>query len=105
MSNQTSRIKRYFSDTNSLLYSYLISLPLLLLYEVLIFIAQPNSDHVVRISVDVWIKTLFSYFGQHVLSITLILVALIGIVILYRDRKKLSSLRASYFAAMLFEAA
>ncbi|HLR26643.1 MAG TPA: CPBP family glutamic-type intramembrane protease, partial [Fodinibius sp.] len=96
---------RYFSSTNSLLYSYLISLPLLLLYEVLIFIAQPDSEHVVRISVDVWIKTLFSYFGQNVLSITLILVALIGIFILYRDREKLSSLRTGYFIGMLFEAA
>src|SRR5699024_6765454 len=105
MSKQPSQIARYFSSTNSLLYSYLISLPLLLLYEVLIFIAQPDSEHIVRISVDVWIKTLFSYFGQNVLSITLILVALIGIFILYRDREKLSSLRTGYFIGMLFEAA
>src|SRR5699024_5541539 len=105
MSKQPSKITRYFSSTNSLLYSYLISLPLLLLYEVLIFIAQPDSEHVVRISVDVWIKTLFSYFGQNVLSITLILVALIGIFILYRDREKLSSLRTGYFIGMFFEAA
>ena len=104
-STSQSSIKRYFSDTNSLLYSYLISLPLLLLYEVLIFIAQPDSEHAVRISVDVWIKTLFSYFGQDVISIMLILVALIGIYILYRDREKLSSLRLRYFAGMLAEAA
>ena len=104
MSTFTHSINRYFSTTHSLLYSYLISLPLLLLYEILIFISQPDSDQVVRISVDVWIKTLFSYFGRDVLSITLILVALLGIYILYRERKKLASLRFSYFMTMLIEA-
>jgi len=77
---------------------------LLLLYEVLIFLAQPDSEQVVRISVDVWIKTLFSYIGQDVLSITLILVALAGIFVLYRERKKLSSLKMGYFFTMLIEA-
>jgi membrane protease YdiL (CAAX protease family) len=71
---------------------------------VLIFLAQPDSEQVVRISVDVWIKTLFSYIGQDVLSITLILVALAGIFVLYRERKKLSSLKMGYFFTMLIEA-
>lgn len=96
--------KRYFHNTHSLLYSYLISLPLLLLYEILIFIAQPDAEQVVRISVDVWIKTLFAYFGQDVLSLTLIFVALLGIFVLYRERQKLGSLKGSYFLTMLLEA-
>lgn len=104
MSETAPPLKRYFKNTNTLLYSYLISLPLLLLYEVLIFIAQPDSEQVVRISVDVWIKTLFSYFGQDVLSITLIFVALLGIFVLYRERQKLSTLKAGYFLTMLIEA-
>lgn len=99
-----SRLKNYFTSTNTLLYSYLISLPLLLLYEILIFIAQPDTEQVVRISVDVWIKTLFSYFGQDVLSITLIFVALIGIFVLYKERNKLGSLKTGYFFTMLLEA-
>lgn len=97
-------LRKYFKSTNTLLYSYLISLPLLLLYEVLIYIAQPDSEQVVRISVDVWIKTLFSYFGQDVLSITLIFVALLGIFVLYRERHKLNTLKAGYFFTMLLEA-
>lgn len=104
MSNINQSITTYFQTTRSLLYSYLISLPLLLLYEVLIFISQPDSDQIVRISVDVWIKTLFSYFDNNVLSITLILVALVGIYILYRERNKLASLKFSYFMTMLIEA-
>src|SRR6056297_3869890 len=104
MSNIRQSTKHYFSTTHTLLYSYLISLPLLLLYEVLIFLAQPDSEQVVRISVDVWIKTLFSYFGKDVLSITLIFVALIGIFVLYKERTKLGSLKAGYFLTMLIEA-
>ena len=104
MNEPNNSIARYFRDTNSLLYSYLIALPLLVLYEVLILIAQPNPDQIVRISVDVWIKTLFSHFGNNVLSITLIIVALIGIIILYRERDRLGSLKPRYFALMLIEA-
>lgn len=104
MSRFRDSVKHYFSSTNSLLYSYLISLPLLLLYEVLIFVAQPDAEQVVRISVDIWIKTLFSYIGQDVLSITLIFVALLGVFVLYRERNRLSSLKLSYFFSMLVEA-
>lgn len=104
MSQFQNSVRAYFNHTHSLLYSYLICLPLLLLYEALILISQPDSEQVVRISVDVWIKTLFSYLGKDVLSITLILVALIGLVILYRERHQLRNLKLSYFGAMLIEA-
>lgn len=107
MTNQQpsdSAFSRYFRDTNSLLYSYLISLPLLLLYEILIFASRPDPQYSVRISVDVWIRTLFSMFGNNILSITLIVVALLGMVILYRERERLTSLRPRYFIWMLGEA-
>ncbi|HEX6983308.1 MAG TPA: CPBP family intramembrane glutamic endopeptidase [Balneolaceae bacterium] len=105
MSAFGNSINHYFSSTRSLLYSYLISLPLLLLYEILIFVSQPAAEQVVRISVDIWIKTLFSYIGQDVLSITLIFIALLGVFVLYRERNRLSSLRIGYFFTMLLEAA
>lgn len=104
MKNPGNSVKRYFSSTHSLLYSYLISLPLLLLYEALIYLSQPDTDQAVRISVDVWIKTLLSYIGRDIMSLTLIVVALIGIVILYRERKRLSSLKLRYFFGMIAEA-
>lgn len=104
MSRTTATIKHYFNSTNTLLYSYLISLPLLLLYEVLIFVAQPDAEQTVRISVDVWIKTLFAYIGKDVLSITLIFVASIGLYVVYRERQRLSTLKLSYFFTMLIEA-
>jgi len=104
MNSFSESFKSYFNSTHSLLYSYLISLPLLFFYELLIFISQPDSDQVVRISVDVWIKTLFSYLGKNILSITLIVVALFGILVLYKERSRLSKLRLKYFGFMLIEA-
>lgn len=101
-SNKSSRT--YLETTHTLLYSYLISLPLLVLYEALILISQPDPRHMVRVSVDVWIKTLFSYIGSNVLSITLIVIALIGVIIVYKERDRLSTLKASYFMGMLAEA-
>ena len=104
MNKAGSSFKKYFRDTNTLLYSYLIRLPLLVLYEVLIYIAQPSPNYAVRVSVDVWIKTLFSHLSTNLLSITLIVVALIGLVIIYKERERLSTLKPRYFAMMLFEA-
>lgn len=103
MKQPADALGRYFRDTHTLLYSYLIALPLLLLYEILIFLTQPDASRAVRISVDVWIRTLFTWVGTDVLSITLILAALAGIVIVWRERDKLSTLRAGYFAGMLLE--
>lgn len=104
MSKLRDSLQNYFSSTHSLLYSYLISLPLLLLYEVLIYLSQPDPSHVVRVSVDIWIKTLFSYVGPNVVSLTLIFVSLLGVFILYRERNRLSTLKLSYFFSMLIEA-
>lgn len=104
MSRPTYTQNTYFRQTHNLLYSYLLSLPLLFLYEALIFISQPDANQIVRISVDIWIKTLFSYFGTDILSITLVMVAALGVVILYRERHTLSTLKFRYFFLMLVEA-
>src|SRR5699024_2348099 len=102
--NKQNPVVTYFRESSSLLYSYLISLPLLLLYEVLIFLANPEGGQVVRISVDVWLRTLFSYVGSNVMSIILIAAALIGMVILYKERYKLSRLKLNYFLYLMVEA-
>ncbi len=102
---QSAGLKTYFSDTKNLLYSFLISLPLFLAYELLILISQPNADNMVRISVDSWFKTLFSYFGTNTVSITLLVVALFGMFILYKEREQLRRLRFKFFPMMLLESA
>jgi len=94
----------YFRESGSLLYSYLICLPLLLLYELLIQISQPEAEYLIRISVDAWFKAIFSVLGFNALSITLLIAALAGVYILWRDRYRLKSIRKHYFLLMLAEA-
>jgi membrane protease YdiL (CAAX protease family) len=94
----------YFRETGTLLYSYLICLPLLLLYELLIQISQPDAEYLIRISVDAWFKAIFSVLGFNALSITFLIAALAGVFILWRDRHRLKSIRKHYFFIMLAEA-
>ncbi len=97
-------IKTYFSDTKTLLYSFLLSLPVFLAYEILILISQPDASHVVRISVDVWFKYIFSSLGVNAVSISLLIVALFGLIILYKERQRLKTLRFKFFPIMIGEA-
>ncbi|MEX2600348.1 MAG: CPBP family intramembrane glutamic endopeptidase [Balneolaceae bacterium] len=94
----------YFKESRSLLYSYLICLPLFLLYELLVYISQPDAEQIVRISVDAWFKGIFTTFGLNALSITFFIACLAGIWILIRDRGRLKHLRTSWFLFMLLEA-
>ena len=97
-------IKTYFSDTKNLLYSFLISLPLFLTYELLILISQPDASQIVRISVDSWFKSIFALLGVNTVSITLLVVALFGMFILYKEREQLRRLRFKFFPMMIGEA-
>ncbi|MGN8225302.1 CPBP family intramembrane glutamic endopeptidase [Gracilimonas sp. BCB1] len=99
----TNPVKSYFENTNNLLYSFLVSLPLFLLYELLIVISQPVGESIVRISVDVWIKSLFTYLGVNAVSFSLLVVVLIGLFIVYKERERLKTLRFSYFPVLILE--
>ena len=96
-------ISAYHRESGGLLYSYLISLPLLVLYEVLIIISQPDPDYLVRISVDAWIKSIFASFGLQTVTATLISAAIAGGIILYRKRSELGSVKCRYFGYMIAE--
>lgn len=96
--------RSYLEQTRGILYSYLISVPLLIAYEILIWVSQP-PDQTVRISVDILFKSIFQTFGINAISATLIVAAFIGSVILYAKRSDLPHLRLKYFFSMLLESA
>lgn len=96
--------RSYLDQTGGILYSYLISIPLLILYELLIWVSQP-PEQTVRISVDILLKTFFQFLGVNAISATLIVAALIGAVVLYRKRSELPHLRSTYFVSMILESA
>ncbi|MDZ7806078.1 MAG: CPBP family glutamic-type intramembrane protease [Gracilimonas sp.] len=100
----TNQVKQYFENTNNLLYSFLVSLPLFFLYEVLILISQPSADAIVRISVDVWIKSLFTSIGVSAISFSLLIIAVVGLFIIYKERERLKTLKFVYFPLLLLEA-
>jgi len=100
----TNQVKQYFENTNNLLYSFLVSLPLFFLYEILILISQPSGDAIVRISVDVWIKSLFSSLGVSAISFSLLIIAIVGLFILYKEKERLEALKFAYFPMLLLEA-
>ncbi|HKK26284.1 MAG TPA: CPBP family intramembrane glutamic endopeptidase [Gracilimonas sp.] len=100
----TNQVKQYFENTNNLLYSFLVSLPLFFLYEILILISQPSGDAIVRISVDVWIKSLFSSLGVSAISFSLLIIAIVGLFILYKEKERLKTLKFAYFPMLLLEA-
>lgn len=94
--------RAYLNQSSSLLYSYLIVLPLFLLYEGLIAISQP-AEAQVRIAVDIWLKSLISMAGFDIISVTFGLVLAIGFVVLFLERKKLGSIKLSTFGWMHIE--
>lgn len=99
----TTHTEGYFQQSRGILYSYLIALPLFLLYEILIVVSQPLSGSTVRISVDIWMKSIFQSFGFNTISATLLAAALIGGFILYRKRAQLPAIRSRYFSFMIAE--
>ena len=73
------------------------------MYEAFIRFSQIGSEQMVRISVDIWFQTLFSYFGFDALTATLGLAIVIGAVIIFRHRENLPPLKMRYFILLLME--
>ena len=93
----------YFRQTRGLYYSYIFALPLFILYEVSIRLSNVGRDEMVRISVDIWFQTLFSWLGFDALTATIGLALLVGAVIIFRQKESLPALKLRYFAYLLAE--
>ncbi|MEX0686328.1 MAG: CPBP family glutamic-type intramembrane protease [Balneolales bacterium] len=78
-------------------------MPLLLVYEVLILITQPDPSMAVRLSTDIWIKSIFSLTGQNTIFITLIVAIVMGFIVFYRERHRSFYIKPVYFLWMILE--
>ena len=96
-------MKSYFRQTSTLTYSYLASLPLFVVYEVLIRISQPDTTAVVRLSADIWIQNLLLLFHENTLLLSFIVLAVLGGFIIYKERKQTFVFRPGFFAGMVGE--
>lgn len=95
----------YFAATRTGTYGFLSALPLLVLYEVMITVANSGSAQPVRISSEVWLKQVVALTGGTGLWILTAGVLAIGAAILFMERKKKVPIRATYFAGILAESA
>ncbi|HAC16462.1 MAG TPA: CPBP family intramembrane metalloprotease [Bacteroidetes bacterium] len=93
----------YFSQTSSLTYSYLIALPLLIMYEVFILISQPEAGGFVRLSTDIWIKWIFAGLGFDTLKFTVALALILGLIVFFKERENPVKIRGRFFLYMILE--
>ncbi len=95
----------YLRLTKTLTYSYLFALPLVILYEIGIFIVNAGSPFGVRISADVMLKRFLGFVGLDNTLWFAGLLILFGIgVVLYERRHNLQII-PRYFALMFAESA
>ena len=93
----------YAALTRTATYSFLVALPLLLLYELGALLINADRSFAIRVGADVWIKQFLASLGAtgH-LALGGVVLA-IGIAVFLWERKKRLPLRPRYFAGMLRE--
>jgi membrane protease YdiL (CAAX protease family) len=93
----------YFKITRTATYSFLVAVPLLAAYEILILLVNDGTDTSVRVGADVWIKQIISLVGDPGMFAIGLVVLAVGIWVVRRDRKKGLPIRPKYFGWMLAE--
>ena len=100
---RSDEFRQYHTTTRTATWGFLAALPLMMLYEWGLMAANRGSDDVIRISADVWMRTIIPSFGVSHAHILLGLVAVTGIVIVVLERKKKRVVRVRYAVWMLAE--
>lgn len=95
----------YFAVTRTATYGFLAALPLLVLYEVMILVADRATGAGVRVGAEVWLKQLFRQLSPSWVLILGVVVILVGVAIIAAERDKKLPLKADYFGSMILESA
>lgn len=93
----------YLSATSTLKYGFVMSLPLLVLYEALIALTTPDTGVVVRLSTDIWIKSIASLVGVSTLKFTVFIVMTMGLLVWYKSKDNPVSLHGKFLLLMVLE--
>ncbi len=99
----TNELRQYHTTTRTATWGFLAALPLMAFYEWGLMAANRGSEDIIRISADVWMRAMVPSFGANHAHILLGLVVLIGIGIIFMERKKEKVLRVRYAVWMLAE--
>lgn len=98
-------LRRYHRVSRSATYGFLSALPLIALYEIMIVTANQGRMAQVRVGAEVWLKQLLALIGGTGLAVMGAVVIIIGVAILYLERKKSIPIRAKYFGWIVAESA
>lgn len=100
-----SRWSRYLWATRTPTYGFLSTLPLLVLYEVMIVAVNTGSVGPVRVGAEVWLKQLLAVVGGAGGIGLGIAVLVVGFGVFFADRQRSIPLRGAYFGGILGESA
>jgi membrane protease YdiL (CAAX protease family) len=95
--------RRYFEATRTATYGFLAALPLLVLYEVGILLANGGQMQSIRVGADVWLKTLLAAVGGTGWMALGAVVFVIGAVIFWMERERRPPLVPRYFGLIVAE--
>ncbi len=93
----------YLRLSSTLSYSFLITLPFLLLYEIGIFFVNGGSANGVRISADILVKQVLGVVGLNGTFAFSILLLLLGGIIFWYERRAGVEVKAKYLGFMFLE--
>ncbi len=93
----------YLAATRTATYGFLAALPLFVLYEVGILLANGGQMQAVRVGADVWLKSLLAWFGGTGWAALGAAVVLVGAVVLWAERKRKPPLVGRYFGGIVAE--
>ncbi len=95
----------YFDATRSATYGFLAALPLFVIYEVGILMANSGQMMSIRVGADVWLKRLLAWFGGTGWMALGVAVLIIGGVIYWSERDNRPPIRPRYFWQIIAESA
>ena len=95
----------YHRVSRTATYGFLMALPLLVLYEGLIWLVNQGEVMQVRISAEVWMKRVLPTLGTTGTHVLALVVLLIGIGIYFYERKKHIPIRPRYMGWIIGESA
>ena len=101
----TSGWREYHRVSRTATYGFLMALPLLVLYEGLIWFVNQGQVMQVRISAEVWMKQVLPTVGATGMHVLALVVVLVGLGVYLYERKKNIPLRPRYAGWIIGESA
>jgi hypothetical protein len=98
-------LRKYHRVSRTATYGFLSALPLIALYEVMIVMANQGRLGQIRVGAEVWLKQLLALIGGAGFIVMGVLVLVVGVGILWVERKRNIPLRARYFLWIILESA